>query len=217
VIRMSVGDLESLRYWKAQEDAPIEDLLSRLKREAPPTPQMEAGKALAKLFENAKPGELSSAEVDGWSFDFSRLDAELPLAPVRELKGEMLFDTPNGQVLLVGVTDGMNGKHLRDQKLTERWDAEKYTESLQWRAYLLMFQAHAFTYDVFVGKYDLGDDRMLTVDWERGEQVACAKWVQVYDYHPVTFYTYPGIEADVTIAVCELAGVIARYLPERVS
>lgn len=217
MIRLSVSELETLRYWKGREDSAIEDLIADLTRKREPTPQMEAGKAFAKLFEHAKPKDYVTAESDGWSFDFSKLDAEMPISPVRELKGEKVYGTPSGLVTLVGMVDGLTGRHLRDQKLTERWDAEKYTDSLQWRAYLDMFQAHAFTYDVFVGKYSLDDERPAA--YYLAEQLPTpppARWVEVREYHPLTFYSYPGMAADVYGAVCELAAVIAEHVPERV-
>lgn len=209
MIRLSVTDLESFRYWKADEDASAEALVARLKHAEPPTPQMAAGKAFAKLFENAKPGELFSAEADGWSFDFSRVDAELPQAAHREVKGELEIATPSGPVVLVGKVDGFDGLTVRDQKLTEKWDAERYTDSLQWRAYLLMFGARAFTYDVFLAKYDLDDGRRGSRGFDNEEGPPPANWVEIREYHPVTFYAYPGLREDVERAVAELAAVVA--------
>jgi hypothetical protein len=95
--------------------------------------------------------------------------------------------------------DGLNGTTIHDQKLTERWDAERYLDSLQWRCYLDMFNASTFTYDVFQAKYDR------------------PKWVTVTEYHPMTFYAYPNLKADVQRAVDELAAVVAEHLPERVT
>lgn len=196
MIRISVTDLESYRYWKADEDSTLEDLLIRLRHEEPPTPAMRAGRAFARLFEEAGPGLLSVVDVDGWRFDFSRMEGEIALPAVREIKAEMRVDTPAGQVTLVGQTDGLDGTVVHDQKLTERWDAEKYIDSLQWRAYLVMFGATAFVYDVFQARYQ-------------------ERHVTVLDYHPMTFYAYPTIRVDVERAVSELAGVIAKHLPER--
>jgi len=195
VIRLSVSDLEAWRWWRASETADMTDLLARLAHASPPTPQMEAGRALAKLFERARPGgELDACTVDGWEFVFD-LDAEIELQPVREIKAETLFETPSGPVTLVGKADGLGGR-IHDQKLTERFDAENYLDSLQWRAYLTMFGASEFVYDVFVGRYNFIENL-----------------VTIVEYHRLPFYAYPNMRADVERAVRELADVVTRYLP----
>jgi hypothetical protein len=194
---LSVSDLESLRYWKERDDQDLDALLVKLRHEEPRTPQMEAGQAFANLMEHAAPDTVMvERTVTPWTFDFTELDTSIALPPVRELKGEMAFKTPVGNVTLVGKVDGLHGRRVHDQKLTERWDAERYTDSLQWRAYLVMFKAYAFTYDVFLARYN-------------GHRITLT------EYHPMTFYRYPEIEADVTRAVEELAGIVARHLPER--
>lgn len=199
MIRLSVTDLESYRYWKAREDQGLDALVRSLKHEDPPSPQMMAGKAFAKLFETAGTEEITYRDVDGWRFCFADLgDAEIELSPVRELKAEMRFDTPSGPVMLVGKVDSLHGLTVHDQKLTERWDAERYVDSLQWRAYLVMFGARAFVYDVFTGRYD-------------------GTTVYVYDYQPMTFYAYPGMRGDVEQAVTDLASIVAEHIPSMVS
>jgi hypothetical protein len=203
VIRLSVSDLETLRYWRANETSTMEDLVARLTRREPPTPQMRAGAALAKLFETFKGGGSVDVErVDGITFDFSGMTGTMPLASLRELKGEKLYETPSGLVTLVGKVDGLEGRTVRDQKLTENWEAEKYLDSLQWRAYLDMFGADAFVYDVFKrSKHNDNDPDM----------------VEVKEYHPMTFYRYPKLADDVRAAVNELARVVAFYVPEKVT
>jgi hypothetical protein len=114
------------------------------------------------------------------------------------MKFECPMITPSGPVVLVGKVDGFEGVTVRDQKLTERLDAEsKYLDSLQWRAYLMMLGAKIFVYDIFVGNIDEHED-VVTVN----------------EYHPITFYTYPGIDEDVQRAVNELADVVTRYKDE---
>ena len=162
---------------------------------------MEAGRAFAKVMEHARPGELDIVAMDGWTFDFSALDgASLALPPVREIKAEVTFETPSGPVMLVGMADQLDGRTVRDQKLSERWDAERYLDSLQWRAYLLLFAASQFVYDVF--------------QCRRDEE---AKRVTITEYHPLRFYAYPNMRDDVQRAVNDLAAVVATYLPDRVT
>ena len=192
-IRLSVTDLESYRYWLADEDSTLDDLLVRLRHEEPPTPAMKAGRAFAKLFEGAGEEEIHNREVDGWHFDFTQIDREIAVPPVRELKGSVTFATPSGPVELTGKVDSLLGTRIHDQKLTERWEAEKYIDSLQWRAYLVMFRADTFTYDVFQGRYE-------------------GRCVTITDYHPMTFYTYPGIARDVERAVAELAAIVREHM-----
>jgi hypothetical protein len=201
MLRLSVSDLESWRYWKNSEDADLAQLLARLRHEEQPTPAMEAGRAFAKLMEHAKPGDLDIVTVDGWTFDFTLLEgASFALPRVREIKAEVPFATPSGPVTLVGMVDQLEGRAVHDEKLTERWDAERYFESVQWRAYLVMFDATKFVYDIFQCRRD-EDERYVTVT----------------EYHPMTFYAYPDIRDDVQRAVNELAAVIAEYLPERIT
>lgn len=196
MIRLNVTDLESFRYYKTAEDATLSKLIEDLAHVSPPTRKMEAGRAMARFFETAKEGEIDATIVDGWRFVFA-MEAEIALPVVREMKVEKVYKTPCGLVTLVGKADGLDGLTVHDQKLSDVLNAEKYADSLQWRAYLDMFGARKFVYDVFVGKlHDI-------------ENV-----VTVTEYHPITFYAYPSMGADVERAVCELAEVVKDHSDE---
>jgi hypothetical protein len=191
-MRIAVTALETWRYWKASEDSTVDELIAKLTYAEPPTPQMAAGAAFAKLMEHARDRALHDEEQDGWSFYFD-LDGELALPAVRELKGEMTLETPSGLVTLVGKVDGYDGK-VYDQKLSERIDAERYFDSLQWRAYLLMFGAREFVYDLFHAKYESEGQR-----------------VTVGEHQRLSFFAYPNMRQDVERAVAELADVMVRF------
>ncbi len=210
MIRISVSDLESYRYFKNNEDGTLEDLVKRLLHQDPPTPNMLAGKAFAKFMETAAVGEFASATVEGWTFNFE-CEVSIALPAVRELKAEMVVETPSGPVTLVGVADGLNGM-VRDQKLVEKFDPERYLDSLQWRAYLVMFNARTFIYDVFLAKYERARGKTVQVDGEDTfvEGAPTGK-ITVREYHPLRFFSYPNIRADVERAVAELAEVIVAY------
>lgn len=197
MIRLDVSGLESFAHWKEREDATLTDLLAKIAHVAPPTRQMQAGHAWARMWELSRPGELDVALADGWKFKFN-LDAQIYVPPIRELKVEEVFRTPTGPVTLVGKVDSFEGITVRDQKLSERFEVEdRYTDSIQWKAYLAMLKAHVFKYDVFIGKYDDFDNE-----------------VTITDYHPLTFYSYPKMRADVERAVVELADVVSGNWPE---
>lgn len=194
-MRLSVTMLDQYLYWKSAEDMTLAELLVRL-RGGEVTPAMEAGRAFHSVLETATFCELETVERDGWTFDFD-LEAELPVPAIRELKAERIIQTPAGMVTLVGKVDAIHGRTVRDYKLTERFDAERYADSYQWRAYLSMFHATEFIYDVFTCRY--GDDQRVTVN----------------DYHQLRFFTYPGIESDVAREVAGLAEIVAKHMPER--
>lgn len=194
-MRISVTDLESWRYWLESEDATMDDLLRRLAHVEPPTRKMQAGRAFAKFIEGAQLGEMvDSAIVDGWTFHFDCY-AKMVKPVVHEMKVESTVLTPHGPVTLVGKVDMLSGIVVRDQKLIEQFEVEgKYTDSLQWRAYLWMLKCQRFDYDIFVGKVE--DDTQEVV---------------IRDYHGVSFYTYPELERDVTTAVNMVASILTMH------
>lgn len=197
MIRLSVTDLDSYLYWRGSEEMDFEALLTRLRGEEPPGANMLAGRAFHKLLETADDCELFASTVDGIRFDFG-IEQEIALPQIRELKAEKLFQTPSGPVTLVGKVDGLHGTTVTDYKLTERFEAERYADSYQWRSYLTMFGAARFVYDVFVCRYD--DDR-----------------VYVYDYHRFPLYAYPDMAEHVQREVCGLAEIVAKHVPSKVA
>jgi len=211
IIHVRVSQLEGLRYWRDQEDSTLDDLLARLRGDGPETDQMQAGRALAKFFEHADDNAYGEAHVDGWSFSFE-VDAEFTRPAHRELEGSIVIETPSGPVLLTGHCDGLAWRAVRDQKLTERWDAERYLDSLQWRAYLVLFDATSFTYDVFVGRYQRRDTRTRFDPAGQDAWEEPGRMVTITEYHPMTFYAYPDMRRDVERAVAELAAIIVRHL-----
>ena len=99
---------------------------------------------------------------------------------------------------LVGKADAVYGKHVFDHKLTETFDAEKYTDSLQWRAYLVLFDADRFTYNCFTGKEKNGE------------------WI-VSELNRLTVNRYAEVEKDVAVAVRNLENFIRNYIPKRLN
>jgi hypothetical protein len=198
-IRISVSDLEAIRYWENSEDADLDKLLTDLRHEGAPNKFMLAGRAWAECMEHSTDGGHATLERLGYTFHFD-VDCALTLPPVREAKLTAVIETPSGTVTLVGKCDGYDGTTVYDQKLTEKPDPEKYTDSLQWRVYLMMFKARRFQYDVFECKRYSDEDRDITI----------------VGYHPFTCYAYEGMERDVHNAVIRAAEIIKTYLPERV-
>lgn len=191
MIRLSVTHLDGYRYWRDNEDVPLDVLLARLRGTEEPSLAMLAGRAFHSFLEHAPAGDVKSTTVDGFEFIFA-VEQDIALPAVRELKAECLFHTPSGPVTLVGKVDALNGTTVHDYKLTERFDAERYADSYQWRAYLTMFDARSFVYDVFQARY--GDDA-----------------ITVYDYHRMTFHAYPGMREDVQREVAALAEIVAKH------
>lgn len=196
MIRLSVTDLDGYLYWRESEDMTFDAFLTRLRGGEPPTQAMLAGRAFHKVFELATPGDIPVAVMDGFEFVFD-VDQSIAIPEIRELKGEVVFDTASGPVTLVGKVDALNGTTVHDYKLTERFEAERYIDSHQWRSYLTMFSAGTFVYDVFQARYD-------------------EQRVTIYDYHRLQFHAYPAMRDDVHRVVSELAAIVATHVPEKI-
>lgn len=196
MIRVSVSDLDALRYWRNSEDMDLGAILRRLRKEEPPTEAMMAGSAFHAFLENA--GELNAVNItqDGFRFHFA-IDGAIALPPIRELKAEKVYMIDGEPMELVGVVDGMFGTLVEDHKLTARYDAENYTDALQWRCYLDMFDAESFRYNIFEARKN-----------SDGVYVVRA-------FYPMTFFRYPDLQSDVTTALRDFLGFAKAHLPER--
>ncbi|HBS81513.1 MAG TPA: hypothetical protein DD989_23100 [Pseudomonas sp.] len=193
-MRVSVTDLDQLRYYQ-NSDMELGDLLARLRRETPPTRAMAAGTAFHDLLEHSAEVELVDVEHQGFRFVFD-LDAEIAIPTMREIKVEKVYRVGSTDVTLVGMVDAIEGGAGYDHKLTARFDAERYANAIQWRAYCDIFRCQRFTYNVFVAK-DEGD-RIL-----------------VRSFEPLTFWTYPGLHRDLMTSLREFVDFAHEYLPER--
>lgn len=198
MIRISATNLEAVRRWKDDPDRELADLLAYLRREVPPTDAMRAGTALHKVLELAQEGEtLERVEMDGFTFDF-QLEGELALPVLREVKLEKVVNIRGIPVTLVGVVDAMEARRIYDHKLTGRIDAENYTDSLQWRAYLEWFEADLFTYNLFEKYEPAGEPGTFVIK----------------SFAPIDFFRYPGMHLDVQDAVLEFVDFVRAYMPE---
>lgn len=202
MIRLSVTDLETFRYWQDREDTTVESLVAALTGTVEPTHAMLASRAFHKALEQL-PEDVESIEritQGGFAFDFE-CDSVLALPPIRELKAEGVWHTPSGPVTLVGKVDGLAGLTVHDYKLSERFEAENYLDSWQWRAYLAMFHARRFVYEVFECSYDRSDPNL----------------VRIRAHHPLTFDRYQRMEIDLATAIAALAEVVVRHCPQKIA
>lgn len=193
-MRLSVSDIDSLRYYQANETMPIEELLKRLRREQGPTEAMAAGTALHSILEDADECELTMIERDGFTFSFN-IDDEVELPDIRELKAEAKL----GDVTLVGKVDAIEGLTVYDHKLTDRYDPERFMDAMQWRCYLSIFGCDKFVYNVFEGRQDRNGI------------------YQINSFHKLPLYRYPSMEDDVRKAVADFRSFAAEHMPEKLA
>jgi hypothetical protein len=204
VIRLRVSDLDQ---WLSFLDPPFEEwdytldqFLAYMERRAPESPEMQAGKAFHEVLEHAVEGDqIGSIEAGGLRFHFD-CDADLVAMPEREgAIIEKVYPTRVGPALLRGRTDARDGLTVVDYKLTfSTFDAERYAESMQWRAYLDMTGRRKFAYQVFKAKWD-GDSDII-----------------VQESHLLTFWAYPEMHGDVQQCVEALAEFVQQHVPSLV-
>lgn len=204
MIRLRVTDLDAwVGYVEPERDefeVSTEQFLAHMRRQAPETEAMRIGRAFHRLLERAQPGDeidtdCTGVAVDGFRF-FCGPDLVLEVPQIREQATELVYSTPSGLVLLRGQVDGREGLEVTDYKLTlGTFDAERYADSLQWRAYLDMTGAKRFRYVVFGAK-------------AQGPNV----WL--HEVHELAFWSYPDMHGDVRGRVGELAAFVSTHLPE---
>ena len=198
-LRVSATDIDALRYYLADDEGDLDDLLARLRRQAPPTAAMLAGTAFHKALETARQGSADRFEADGHIFVLDDLDADLDLPTVREIKATREYRVGDVLVTLVGKVDAVLGKRIDDHKLTGSYDAERFMAGYQWRIYLEVFGADEFRWNIF-----------------EGAEVANRHQVwKVRSLHKLTMHRYPGIAADVERAVAGFVEFARLHLPEK--
>ena len=178
-MRVSVTELADYRRFK-NTDQTFEEWLARWKRLIPPTPAMRAGTRFHRFLET---GGRDYADRVKFKLDFTPIkpdSCEVPLSREFSIGGE--------SVKLVGRLDAIHGKTILDYKLLSRYPrAEKYSGSVQWRSYFVLYpQAETFRYQFFIRGY-----------------TANPEMVVVRDIRECTFSRYPEVEDDVTALLAD--------------
>lgn len=198
-LRVSASDIDALRYFLADDEAELADLLAQLRRETPPTEAMAAGTALHAALEVCQPGTHGELSADGYTFEF-RADGEIDLPEIREIKATREYEVDGCLMTLVGKVDAIHGRRVDDHKFTSRYDAERFLGSYQWRVYLDVFGADEFRWNVFEGRQDTSDPKRYVI----------------YNVHQLTMHRYPGMDADVRRALQTFLDFARQHLPERI-
>lgn len=188
-MRLSVTDLDQYLYWLSMDDAGPEWLIDRLTL-FEPSPAMAAGSAFHAALERL-PNSASLLVHEGYQFAF-RCDAEITLPSQRELKIEREI-IPG--VMLVGKVDAIDGNRIVDYKLTAHLDVERYADSMQWRAYLTLFETNEFEYSIFEGSPERSSDFNYIIR----------------AHHSLKFYSYPGMSSDVKKCATDLAAFVRSH------
>lgn len=205
MIRTSATELETFRLFLEGDFIDQEELLSRLRGERTENLKMRAGTAFHAFLENA--GDFSGDEVEQDGFVFLlKLKTSIALPVIREVKTERGYLLDGQEVVLVAKADALNGRTVWDHKLSDGFDADRYTDSLQWRAYLSLFGCNTFTYNVFEG----GE-----VKKKKQQRAGKVVW-SVDELHQFSCHRYPGMDQELSDWVRELTRFIVKYVPERI-
>ncbi len=195
MITARVSHVSAYARWKQDEDAGIGWLLASILTDKP-TEAMLKGTAFHKFLEHAAAGsETDQITIDGYTFAFVG-EFDLYLPTMREQRRNIDY----GGIIVSGQCDAIEGGTIYDHKSTERFDAENYLESWQWRFYLDIFNADRFVWNV----------------WEMNE-LKEPKSYGVHHLHPLTQYRYPSLHADCVAMAQEYRDFALKYLPQQVA
>lgn len=185
-MRVSTTTIEQFRLVQTTEWASEADLLARVRGElVPPTWQMRAGTAWHSVLDTPKRYQMESGDFwcDGHRFTFAdvRTAAAWLGDGVWEVKTTRDLMIDGETVTLVGVADKILGSEIDDNKTKfSAPDMQWYEGSFQWRAYLWLFGASSFRYNVF--QFQEPDN---------------TGFMDLRGIESVRFYPYAGLESDV--------------------
>jgi hypothetical protein len=204
MIRVRASTLEKFR--SLLEDEPYDndetdyeqELIDYVKdrQEGVPNERMRIGTAWHKVLEDPEgtkkmwtsPNGRATAIVNVWDGFIFRNGAVVAanehLGPgLRELTIVKKISFPHlGEVELKGTIDRKLGLKVRDTKtkVNSTPNAGDYEDSLQWKIYLMLANAHEFTYDLFPAK---GPD-------DNG-------FIEINEPMCFSFFRYPGMDEEV--------------------
>lgn len=190
LMRVSVTTIDSFKWWQADEDSTLADLLER----GPRTRAMMAGTALHHALENATEGERERLHADGFTFEFIN-PAEIALVSIREIKAEKRYQIDDVTVEMVGKVDSISGI-VEDHKLTTNVDLERFSDTYQWRFYLDMFDADVFRWHIFEAMQDYDNDT-----------------IRIKGVHHLTQHRYPEMADDLIAVLREYVAFIKENAP----
>lgn len=187
-----VSNVEAFRQWRDDEDAELDSLLDKLRGTFQPTPAMLAGTAFHKALEESKPGdEADTLTALGHTF-LIRANISLHIPEIREVRADKAYIVDGSPIRISGQLDTISGKQIEDHKTTARFDPERFIGGYQWRLYLDIFGADVFRWNVFEMAPVEADD-MPANTWE------------VFAFHQLSQYRYPGLHADCQSLVDDFA------------
>ena len=191
-MRLSVTTVEAFRLWRDTGDwMALEDLEATIRRDAPPNEKMLRGRAFHSVIESPVKQEALGEhfyEAEGYRFGGPGMDRVLAMFPegcVHEPKAEATV----AGVTLVGKADALYGLGAWEAKLSDKIDVERYFDSFQWRAYIVLFGVKWVRYVLGQGDFS-------------------GNFVSVYTALPMTLYTYPKLGEDVRRLTSECAEFI---------
>ncbi len=185
-----VSNVEAFRRWRLDDEASVDDLVARITGAVDPSPAMLAGTAFHQALETAEPGDYATLTALGHTFHLA--DAEVALPGIREVRTCRDY----GGITITGQADLVHGRTVTDHKTTARFNPEGYIEGFQWRAYLDIFEADVFRWNVFVIK-EVGP---LTYEVEAP--------------HVLTCFRYPALHEDCSRLAAEYRDFALAHLPE---
>ena len=201
-----VSHLAAFARWRDDEESDVDWLINDIIRSEETEP-MRRGTAFHKALETIKDGwegtEITSGE---YRFVFT-VDVAISLPQTRETRRSKDY----GGIVVSGQADGIGGKIIIDHKTTSHFDAENYLEGWQHKFYLDIFEADRFDWYGWEMKkiepeFDPhGQDHM-------GEENIDLTVYEVFGFHQLTQYRYPGLEKDCADLAADFKKFADRYL-----
>ena len=194
-MRLSVTTVEAFRLWRDTGDwMALEDLEATIRKDQPPNENMLRGSAFHDVIE--RPAATAETGLEGTQYrsgeyvfggeGMARVLALLPKGRVAECKATWTF----GGITISGKADALHALDAYEAKCTAKLDVEKYFDSFQWRAYVVMFNVQRVHY-ILGQHYDNG-----------------GRHVVIEHVLPMTLYRYPNVEDDVKRTASECAEFI---------
>lgn len=176
-----VSFVERWRQWMDDEDASLDKLFDNTESNA-----MRVGTAFHKALEQAPPGEYSTLEANGCTFEIPE-DCEIDAGKFLELRACKTYMVDGKPITITGQVDSIDGLVVVDHKTTARFDPDRYLTGYQWRLYLDIFEADIFHWNVF--ELDAIDEATF----------------RVRATHRLEQYRYPGLGNDCQRLVADFA------------